>query len=126
VACKATGSGPNLLANETAGMLWTRRPAMRRSPLPRVLLVIALVAPTRPAWAAFVTFETGQVRPLALSPNKTRLFAVDTPDDRFELFDVTGGELVHLDSVPVGLEPVAVAAGTDAEWVVNRLSRKID
>src|SRR6185436_267739 len=76
--------------------------------------------------AAFVTFETGQVRPLALSPDQTRLFAINTPDDRLEIFDVTGGGLVHLDSVPVGLEPIAVAARTDDEvWVVNHLSDSV-
>ena len=40
---------------------------------------------------AFTTFETGQVRPLALSPDGTRLFAVNTPDDRLEIFTVSGG-----------------------------------
>ena len=39
----------------------------------------------------FVTFESGQVRPLALSPDGSRLFAVDTPDDRLEIFNVTEG-----------------------------------
>ena len=79
-----------------------------------------------PAGAGFVTFESGQVRPLALSPDGTRLFAVNTPDDRLEIFAVGSGSLTHLDSVPVGLEPVAVAARTDTEvWVVNHLSDSI-
>jgi hypothetical protein len=77
---------------------------------------------------AYVTFESGQVRPLALSPDGTRLFAVDTPDDRLELFavDATTGNLTHTATVPVGLEPVAVAARTNTEvWVVNHLSDSI-
>jgi DNA-binding beta-propeller fold protein YncE len=88
-----------------------------------VLLTAALVA--EPSWG-FVTFESGQVRPLALSPDGTRLFATNTPDDRLEIFDVSGGTLEHLGSVPVGMEPVAVAARTDAEvWVVNHLSDSV-
>ena len=77
--------------------------------------------------APFVEFESGQVRPLALSPDHTRLFAVNTPDDRLEIFAVgVSGGLVHTGSVPVGLEPVAVEARTNGEvWVVNHLSDSI-
>ena len=90
------------------------------------VLVALLVASPSPAAASFVTFESGQVRPLALSPDGTRLFAVDTPDDRLEIFDVSAGGLTHADSVPVGLEPVAVAARTNGEvWVVNHLSDSV-
>src|SRR5690348_7822462 len=76
--------------------------------------------------AAFVTFESGQVRPLAMSPDGTHLFAVNTPDDRLEIFDLTSGDPVHAGSVAVGLEPVAVAARSDGEvWVVNHLSDSV-
>jgi len=79
-----------------------------------------------PADAGFVNFETGQVRPLALSPDGTRLFAANTPDDRLEVFRVEAGGLAWEASVPVGLEPIAVAARSDAEvWVVNHLSDSI-
>ena len=44
--------------------------------------------------AAFVTFETGQVRPLALSPDGHTLLALNTPDDRLEIFAVGGGDVV--------------------------------
>ncbi len=75
---------------------------------------------------AFVTFETAQVRPLALSPDGRTLFALNTPDARLELFAVSGGDISHTGSVQVGLEPVAVAARTNAEvWVVNHLSDSI-
>ena len=33
-----------------------------------------------------IEFESGQVRPLALSPNGKLLFAVNTPDARLEIF----------------------------------------
>ena len=73
------------------------------------LCALTIVAPPR-APASFVTFESGQVRPLALSPDGTRLFAVNTPDNQLEIFSVAGGALAHVGAVPVGLEPVAVAA----------------
>ena len=76
--------------------------------------------------ASFVSFESGQVRPLALSLDGRRLFAVNTPDAQLEIFDVTPEGLVRTASVPVGLEPVAVAARNDGEiWVVNHLSDSV-
>jgi YVTN family beta-propeller protein len=79
------------------------------------------------AQAAFTTFESGQVRPMAMSPDGTRLFAVNTPGDYLEIFAVDGaGNLTKSGSVPVGLEPVAVAARTNGEvWVVNHLSDSV-
>src|SRR5215475_6428112 len=78
------------------------------------------------AQTSFVNFESGQVRPLALSPDGATLYAVNTPDDRLEIFTVGAGGLTHTGSVPVGLEPVAVAARTASEvWVVNHLSDSI-
>ena len=61
-----------------------------------------------------------------MSPDGTRLFAVNTPDNRLEIFEIQGGTLVHRDSVSVGLEPVAVTARSNGEvWVVNHLSDSI-
>jgi DNA-binding beta-propeller fold protein YncE len=91
-----------------------------------VLLALAVAALARDAAAGFTTFESGQVRPLALSPDGNRLYAVNTPDNRLEIFDVTVGGLTHAGGVPVGLEPVAVAARTNGEvWVVNHLSDSV-
>ncbi|NNF51420.1 MAG: hypothetical protein HKN59_03180 [Gammaproteobacteria bacterium] len=73
----------------------------------------------------FVNFESGQVRPLALSRDGTRLYAVNTPDNRLEIFSV-GATLTQVDSVPVGLEPVAVAEDPAGRvWVVNHLSDSV-
>jgi len=81
----------------------------------------AALAPSR-----FTLFESGQVRPLALSPDGRRLFAVNTPDNRLEIFRVQKNGLTRVGSIPVGLEPVAVAARTDREvWVVNHLSDSV-
>jgi DNA-binding beta-propeller fold protein YncE len=75
---------------------------------------------------SFIEFESGHVRPLALSPDGTRLFAVNTPDNRLEVFDVTGASPRLVAEVPVGLEPVAVAARSSSEvWVVNHLSDSV-
>jgi YVTN family beta-propeller protein len=88
---------------------------------------LAGLAP-RPAGAAppFTLFESGQPRPLALSPDGKYLFAVNTPDNRLEIFRIKGQGLERRGSVPVGLEPVAVAARGDGEvWVVNHLSDSV-
>jgi len=83
-------------------------------------------APTPSAAGDYTLFESGHVRPLALSPDGRRLFAVNTPDNRLEIFDVTAGGLAAAGSVPVGLEPVAVAAVSASEvWVVNHLSDSV-
>ncbi len=75
----------------------------------------------------YTLFETLQVRPLALSPSGSRLFACNTPDNRLEIFRVNGnGQLRAAGSVVVGLEPVAVAARSENEvWVVNHLSDSV-
>src|SRR5271155_3410354 len=75
---------------------------------------------------AFVEFESGHVRPLATSPDGNTLFAVNTPNGTLEIFDLTSGTPVFKTRVPVGLEPVAVAARTNSEvWVVNQLSDSV-
>ena len=80
----------------------------------------------RPAVGDFVTFESGQVRPLALSADGTRLYAVNTPDNRVEVFDVASDVPIRLESIPVGLEPVAVAFASPTQlWVVNHLSDSV-
>jgi DNA-binding beta-propeller fold protein YncE len=94
----------------------------------RSWLVAAVVLAAAPAGAqpSFVTFESGHVRPLVQSPDGSQVFAVNTPDNRLEVFDVSGGSLSHVDSVPVGMEPVAVAArNNDEVWVVNHLSDSV-
>ncbi len=98
-----------------------------RAPLQLTLVTLLTLAIGGPAAASpFTLFETGQVRPLAQSPDGARLFAVNTPDNRLEIFDVAAGTLTHVGSVPVGLEPAAVAARTNGEvWVVNHLSDSI-
>lgn len=88
-------------------------------------VVLALLS-TWAGAASFVAFESGQVRPLAMSPDGNRLFAVNTPDNRLEIFTIGAGGLTLSASVPVGLEPVAVAVRNNSEvWVVNHLSDSV-
>lgn len=81
---------------------------------------------TPPQTSSYTLFESGPVRPLALSPDGRLLFACNTPDNRLEVLRVTKHGLRLVGSVPVGLEPVAVAARSAREaWVVNHLSDSV-
>ncbi len=101
---------------------------MRHLGLAAFLAVGGLLAlPASAVAPPYLLFESGPVRPLALSPDQTKLFAVDTPDNHLEIFSIDGaGALTRTGSVQVGLEPVAVAARTNDEvWVVNHLSDSV-
>ena len=75
---------------------------------------------------SYTLFESGQVRPLALSANGNLLFAANTPDNRLEVFAVKKSGLKHCGSIAVGLEPVAIAVRKSSEvWVVNHLSDSV-
>jgi DNA-binding beta-propeller fold protein YncE/mono/diheme cytochrome c family protein len=88
--------------------------------------VVCVLAVGR-ARADYVNFESSQVHPIGLTPSKTKLLAVNTPDGLLEVFSVSAsGNLVRRQPIPVGVEPVSVIARTDSEaWVVNRLSDSI-
>jgi DNA-binding beta-propeller fold protein YncE/mono/diheme cytochrome c family protein len=91
-------------------------------------LVIAAELMPRPAAAQpdYTLFESDPVRPIALSPDRSRLFVVNTPGGYLQVFDVSTGTVLEQAAVPVGLEPVAVAARTNDEvWVVNHLSDSV-
>src|SRR6266576_1721036 len=53
--------------------------------------LLILILPVRLALGqgSYVNFEGKQTRPISLSPDGTRLFAVNTPDARLSVFDVT-------------------------------------
>jgi len=75
---------------------------------------------------SFVNWETPQVSPLALTPSGALLLAVNTADNRLEVFDLPSGVPTRLLSIPVGLDPVSVRARTESEvWVVNHVSDSI-
>lgn len=75
---------------------------------------------------SFVEFESGQVRPVAMSPDGETLLAVNTPNGSLEVFDLTSGLPAFEFRVPVGRGPVAVAARSNTEvWVTNLLSDSV-
>ena len=74
----------------------------------------------------FVEFESGPVRPIAMSPDGNTLFAANTPNGTLEVFSLASGMPVFQTRVPVGLEPVAVAVRNNTEvWVANLLSDSV-
>jgi DNA-binding beta-propeller fold protein YncE len=77
----------------------------------------------------FVNFECSPTNPVRLSADGTRLFAVDTPDARVSVFDVSNpSKPVLLSEIPVGIEPVSVNVNplnSDELWVVNEESDSV-
>jgi len=74
----------------------------------------------------YTLFESGPVRPLALSQDGTKLFVCNIPDGRLEIFDVSPAGLTHSGSVQVGVDPVAVAQSPSGQvWVVNHMSDSV-
>src|SRR5580765_2431215 len=88
--------------------------------------VFALLAPRLVA-QSYVNFEGKQTSPIRLSPDGTRLFAVNTPDARLSVFDVTHPSQPFLIAeIPVGIEPVSVnPRNNDEVWVVNEVSDSV-
>ncbi|MSR29705.1 MAG: hypothetical protein EXS03_09075, partial [Phycisphaerales bacterium] len=74
----------------------------------------------------FVNWETPQVHPIDLTPSGSVLVAVNTADNRLEIFDIVSGMPVRRGSVFTGLEPVSVRTRGESEaWVVNQLSDSV-
>jgi YVTN family beta-propeller protein len=89
-------------------------------------ITLSLLAVNAASASDYVLFETGPVRPLALSADGSSLYAANIPDNRLEIFDVTAAGLISAASVPVGMEPCSVAIAPDGTvWVVNHLSDSI-
>ncbi|MEO0972712.1 MAG: hypothetical protein AAFX85_06415, partial [Pseudomonadota bacterium] len=90
------------------------------------LALLSMVSVLTSLASDFVAFESGQVRPLSASPDGRFLFAANTPDNRLAILAVAPNGLAHFADIPVGLEPVAVAArANDEVWVVNHLSDSV-
>src|SRR5689334_10509687 len=95
VTAACTALPPEGGAPESSGRSGVEIPREGASP--------ASAASTSASTSSFTLFESGQVRPLAMSPDGRRLFAVNTPDNRLEIFSVGKRQLVHTASIPVGL-----------------------
>ena len=104
--------------------------ARRRATRAAVLCALLMIAPpvlAQVPGAAYTNFEGAQTNPVRLSPDGTRLFAVNTPDSRLSVFDLTVPSVPRLIAeIPVGLEPVSVSARSNDEvWVVNQASDSV-
>src|SRR5215831_6039516 len=76
--------------------------------------------------AEFKSFESPQIHPIALTPDGTRLLAVNSPNNTLSVFELSGATPVLAAEIPVGLEPVSVAArNNDEAWVTNWLSDSV-
>jgi DNA-binding beta-propeller fold protein YncE len=99
---------------------------MRRRWFSCTLAFASLLVPRAHAQPDYTLFESDPVRPIALSPDGSRLFVCNTPDGYLQVYDLSSGFAVDEAAVPVGLEPVAVAARSNDEvWVVNHLSDSV-
>ena len=114
-------------ANRTAKVTVASSSPSVHAPTPPVRNVAKAAATD----TSFTAFESGQVRPMALSSDGSLLFVVNTPDNRLEIFSISGASaqnvaLSRVASVPVGLEPVAIAVRSATEvWVVNHVSDSV-
>ena len=103
---------------------------VKKCALATLALWCARAAPALLAQSAtYVNFEAQQTRPICLSPDGTRLFAVNTPDGRLSVFDVSNPANpvpVLIREIAVGVEPVSVnAISNDEAWVVNEVSDSV-
>ncbi|MBX2979401.1 MAG: YncE family protein [Flavobacteriales bacterium] len=74
----------------------------------------------------FANFESGHVHPLDMTPDSTRLLAVNTANNSLEVFTILPEGLRHAQSITVGVDPVTVRVRNNTEaWVVNRVSDNV-
>ncbi len=94
----------------------------------RIVFAASLLIATTDSFAqSFVNFEGKQTAPIRLSPDGSRLFAVNTPDNRLSVFDVSNPQNpILIAEIPVGLEPVSVnPLNNDEAWVINEVSDSV-
>ena len=92
----------------------------------RVLFLLLLITLRG---AAFEHFEARHLHPVDLTPDGSRLLAVNSPEGRLSVFfpgDESNTTPLLLSEIPVGLEPVTVRALNNQQaWVVNELSDSV-
>ena len=99
---------------------WPRR-------LLALLAVPALLWAASPAHAE-ISFDSGPVRPVAMSPDGKRLYTVNTPNNTLEIFDLAGKPLVgkayiELDEEPERLLAVSLAPPEWSERLIPPFGR---
>lgn len=74
----------------------------------------------------FVNFESAHVHPLDMTPDGSRLLAVNTANHSLEVFTISNGSPTLARTIAVGIDPISVRARNNNEaWVVNKLSDSI-
>lgn len=87
----------------------------------RIFVLSITLASSLAAQSTFKHFEARQVHPIALTPDNSKLLAINSPDARLSIFNASTMALTA--EAPVGLDPVSVRARTNDEaWVVNEVS----
>ena len=88
-----------------------------------LVLIVSAAGPAAAQNPSLVNWENPHVHPLDMTPNGQTLLAVNTPDNRLEVFSLADGAPQHVASIPVGLDPVSVRAISNRRaWVVNHIS----
>ncbi len=76
--------------------------------------------------STFANFEVAHVHPLDMTPDGTKLLAVNTANNSLEVFQLGGAMLLNTASIPVGLDPITVRVRSNTEaWVVDQVSDEI-
>lgn len=91
-------------------------------------VLFALPLMTQNKGNSYVNFEAALTSPIRLSPDGTRLFAVNNPNGTLSVFDASTNPLQPslTAEIPVGVEPVSVNPRTNDEvWVVNQESNSV-
>ena len=104
------------------------KPRWRVAKLTCSLLLGLNIAGINAAYAStsFVPFDSGPVRPMAISEDGKQIYVTNISDNRLEILDVTGAAPVSLGSVSVGMEPVAVTVlDANTVAVANHLSDSV-
>ncbi|MFZ4763869.1 MAG: beta-propeller fold lactonase family protein [Roseimicrobium sp.] len=93
------------------------------------LCAIVCISSAAHAQTSYAHFEARHVHPIGLTPDGSRLLALNTPDARLSVFNVTNtanATPVLEAEIPVGYEPVSLRARTNDEvWVVSELSDSV-
>ena len=97
----------------------------------RLIIYLLFAATCHAAAESYSHFEARQTHPVRISADGSQLFALNTPDGRLSVFDISNPEVAApllIAEIPVGLEPVSLAQNPqnlDEVWVVNELSDSI-
>ena len=119
VAPAAISEAATSSASSTASSTGTSvRQSVKSSPVPTPSVGVPV--------AAFSSFESAHVHPLDITPDGTKLLAVNTPNNDVEVLSINGDSLTLASVIKVGLEPVSVRAFSNTQaWVSNKVSNSV-